>query len=73
MDLGAPPISSTPIAKNTEYPKFFKDGYWKQEQSSANSTIFGDLQVSSNFGISKRKSRLNSLLPISAYKMRYLY
>ena len=39
VDLGVPAISAVPMARNTENQRFFKDSCWKQEHSSANSTI----------------------------------
>ena len=44
MDLGVPPISAAPMARNTQNPRFFKDGCWKQEHSPANSTTFVDFR-----------------------------
>ena len=51
-------------ARNTENPRLFRNGCWKKEHQSINSTIFVDLQVSTNFGVSNGKARLDFLLPL---------
>ena len=48
MDLGVPDDTD---GQSTENPKFFKDGCWKSEHSPANSMIFVDLRVSTNFSV----------------------
>ena len=73
MDLEVHPISKAPMAGNTENPRLSKDGYWKQEHSPANWTIFVDLWVSTNVGISNVKLRLDFLLLTSAYKMCHVH
>ena len=65
---GSPPISTAPMARNTENPRFS----WKTARKRsvlANCTIFAVLRVSSNFDISNEKLVLGFLLPNSAYKM----
>ena len=54
MDLGVP--------DDTENPKFFKDGCWKSEHSPANSIIFVDLRVSTNFSVYNGKLGLDFLI-----------
>ena len=67
--LGVPPFSTAPMARNTENPRCLKDGCWKQEHSPINSTIFVDLRVSTDFGVSNVKLGLGFLLPNSTYKI----
>ena len=65
---GSPPISTAPMARNTENPRFS----WKTARKRsvlANCTISAVLRVSSNFDISNEKLVLGFLLPNSAYKM----
>ena len=57
------------MARNTENLRFFKDGCWNKEHSPANSTIFVDLRVSINFGISNRKRCLIFCSYILFFKM----
>ena len=73
VDLEVPPISTAPMARNTENPKFLRHGCWKRKHSPANSMILVDLQVSTKFGVSNGKLGLDFLLPISAYKMCHLH
>ena len=61
------------MARNTENPRFVKEGCWKNEHSPVISTIFVDLRVSTNSGVSNGKLRPDSLLPVSAYEMCHLY
>ena len=68
MDLGVPSISAAPMARNTENPRFVKDGGWKKEHSPA-TMIFADLRVSTNFGVSNGKLGFEFLLPTSASKI----
>ena len=57
VDLGVPPISMAPMARNTENPSFFKDCCWKREFSAANSTIFVPISSGSD-GKKHGKSKL---------------
>ena len=70
---GFPPISTAPMARNTENPRFFKDGCWSKEHSPANSMIFVDLRVSTNIGVSNGKLWIDFLLPNFAYQMCHLH
>ena len=67
-------------AKNNKNPsddqkpgksKVFTHACWKMEHSPANS-IFVDLRISTNFGVSNGKLGFDFLSPNSAYKMCHL-
>ena len=73
VDLGVHSISTAPMARNTENPRFFKDGCWNKEHSQENSMILVDLRVSTNFGVSNVELGLDFLLLNSANKMWHLY
>ena len=56
------------MARNTENLRLFKDGCWKKK-SPANSTIFVDLWISINSGVSSRKLVLNFYYVIQFFNM----
>ena len=57
-------MSTATMARNTENPRFSK----KKEHSPADSMIFVDFRVSTNFGVSNGKLGFDFLLPNSAFE-----
>ena len=62
---GVPRISMVPMARNTENPRFFKDGCWNKVHSPANFSRFSWICGSPPI--------FDILLPNSAYKICHLH